>query len=138
MTDWQAPWAILMTQCDGISTIHETVYEDRFGYVNELRKMGADIHFFAPQIKYPERVYNFNWSDKKTGFHQAIRIKGPTKLHNAVLEVADLRAGATMVLAALTAPGESVVLGIDHIDRGYENLDGGLRKLGAKIERKRE
>jgi UDP-N-acetylglucosamine 1-carboxyvinyltransferase len=43
-----------------------------------------------------------------------------------------------MVLAALTAPGESVVLGIDHIDRGYENLDGGLRKLGAKIERKRE
>lgn len=138
MTDWQAPWAVLANQCNGTSTIHETIYENRFSYVEELRKMGADIHFFSPKISDPSHVYNFNWSDKRKDYHQAIEIRGVTKLHNAVLEVSDLRAGATLVLAALTAEGESIIYGIDHIDRGYENLEGRLYQLGAKIVRKKE
>lgn len=138
MTDWQAPWAVLACGCKGVSSIHETVYENRFSYVEQIRKMGADIHFFSPEVPNPSGVYNFNWSDKRKDYHQAIEIHGVAGLHNAVLEVSDLRAGATLVLAALKATGESVIYGIDHIDRGYENLEGRLRSLGAKIVRKKE
>jgi len=135
MTDWQAPWALLMTQAEGVSTIHETIYEDRFGYVSELRKMGAKIEFFQPEVDDPTSFYNFNWRDRKKGYCQAIKIHGPTSLHNGILEVSDLRAGITLVLAALIADGESVVRGIEHIDRGYENIEERLHKLGAKIKR---
>ena len=135
MTDWQAPWALLMTQATGISTIHETVYEDRFGYVPELLKMGANISFFDPKIKNPGEYYNFNWSDRREGKQHAIRIQGPATLHNAVLEVTDLRAGATLVLGALLAHGQSIVHGIEHIDRGYEKIEERLRNIGADIKR---
>lgn len=135
MTDWQAPWALLMTQAKGFSTIHETVFEDRFGYVRELKKMGAQITYFNPQIKNPDAYYNFNLEDKKRTRHQAIRIKGPTRLHNAILEVSDLRAGATLVLGGLIARGETIVAGIEHIERGYEQLEDRLKKLGGLIER---
>src|SRR3989338_10534686 len=135
MTDWQAPWALLMTQATGISTIHETVYEDRFGYVPELLKMGANISFFDPKIKNPGEYYNFNWSDRREGKQHAIRIQGPATLHNAVLEVTDLRAGATLVLGALLAHGQSIVHGIEHIDRGYEKIEERLRNIGANIKR---
>ncbi len=135
MTDWQAPWALLMTQAQGVSTIHETVYEDRFGYVPELLKMGASISFFDPKIKNPSDYYNFNWSDWRDGKLHAIRIYGPTTLHNAILEVTDLRAGATLVLGALLAHGQSVVHGVEHIDRGYEKIEERLRKIGADIKR---
>src|SRR3990167_6057938 len=81
MTDWQAPWTLLMTEANGISTVHETVFEDRFSFVNELVKMGADIEGFTPEVKNPEKVYNFNWSDRRDGNYQAIRIKGGNTLH---------------------------------------------------------
>ena len=74
-----------MTQAHGISTIHETIFESRFSYVSELKKMGADIEFFDPPVENPEEFYNFNWKDRVNGYHQGIRIHGPTKLHNAVL-----------------------------------------------------
>jgi UDP-N-acetylglucosamine 1-carboxyvinyltransferase len=135
MTDWQAPWAVYMTQAQGVSTIHETVFESRFSYVNELIKMGAKIDFYDPQVPAPEEFYNFNWSDRVEGDHQGIRIVGPTKLHNAVMEMNDLRAGATLLLAALTAEGESYIHGIDQVDRGYEHIEDRLRHLGAKISR---
>jgi UDP-N-acetylglucosamine 1-carboxyvinyltransferase len=135
MTDWQAPWAVLMTQARGQSTIHETVFESRFSYVSELKKMGAQIEFFDPKVVSPEAFYNFNWTDRVKGNHQGIKIKGPTPLHNAVLEINDLRAGATLVLAALSAPGESVVHGIEQVDRGYEKIEERLAVLGAHIER---
>ncbi|KKS98572.1 MAG: UDP-N-acetylglucosamine1-carboxyvinyltransferase, UDP-N-acetylglucosamine 1-carboxyvinyltransferase [Candidatus Gottesmanbacteria bacterium GW2011_GWA2_43_14] len=135
MTDWQAPWAILMTQADGISTIHETVFEDRFSYVSELLKMGADIEGFSPKVRNPKKFYNFNWSDRKVNTYQAIRIRGGSYLHEAFLEMTDLRAGATLILAALLATGESIIYGIDHVDRGYENIDLRLKKIGADIER---
>ncbi len=138
MTDWQAPWAVYMTQASGISTIHETVFESRFSYVSELRKMGALIDFYDPEVKNPERFYNFNWEDRKEGYHQGIRITGPTKLHNAVLSVDDIRAGASLVLAALVASGESYLHDVELIDRGYEDLEGRLGGIGATIRRKKE
>jgi UDP-N-acetylglucosamine 1-carboxyvinyltransferase len=138
MTDWQAPWAVFMTQAKGISTIHETVFESRFSYVAELKKMGASISFFSPKVTDPETYYNFNWKDRVNGHHQAIKITGPTELHNAILEMTDLRAGATLVLAALVAGGESYIHGIDQVDRGYEQIDTRLKKLGANIKRSKE
>lgn len=138
MTDWQAPWAVLMTQARGKSTIHETVFESRFSYVSELKKMGAEIEFFDPTVADPETFYNFNWSDHPAGYHQGIKIKGPTILHNAILEIDDLRAGATLVLAALVAKGESYIHGVEHLDRGYENFEERLKDLGANIKRIKE
>ena len=138
MTDWQAPWAVLMTQASGVSTIHETVFESRFSYVKELIKMGASIEHFNPEVLDPETFYNFNLSDRSGDTHQAVRITGPTKLHNAILEIDDLRAGATLVLAALAARGESIISGIEQIDRGYEKIEQRLTSLGAHIKRIKE
>lgn len=138
MTDWQAPWALLMTQARGASTIHETVFESRFSYVSELKKIGAHIDFFDPAVQDPETFYNFNWEDRVEGYHQGIRITGPTKLHNAILEMDDLRAGATLLLASLVASGESVIYGVEQIDRGYEKIEERLKKVGAKILRIKE
>lgn len=135
MTDWQAPWSLLMTQATGISTVHETVYEDRFDYVKELIKMGAKIDYFNPAVDNPDNEYNFNWADRQIGSFHALRIQGPVKLHNAILEVNDLRAGATLLLGANLAPGESVITGVDHIDRGYEAIEERLTKIGMKIKR---
>lgn len=135
MTDWQAPWTILMTQAEGQSTIHETVFENRFAYVEELKKLGAQIEYFRPKIAHPEEIYQFNWSENQTDFPQAIRIFGKTKLHNAVLKVNDLRAGASLLIAAAIADGESVVMSASVIDRGYEAIDKKLRALGAQIRK---
>lgn len=134
MTDWQAPWSLLMTQAQGKSIIHEKVFEQRFGFVREIRKMGAKIEFFHPQVENPEEFYNFNWSDKDPDEHQAILVHGPTKLHNAVVDMTDIRAGATLMIAGLCADGESVLQHTEHIDRGYENIDGRFRALGADIK----
>lgn len=135
MTDWQAPWVILATQSEGDSVIHETVYENRFQYVHELQKMGAKIELFNPEIAEPENFYNFNWADNRPEYFHAALVSGPILLHNGVLEISDLRAGATLVLAALAASGESYLSGIEHIDRGYEDFEKRLKALGAKIKR---
>ncbi len=138
MTDWQGPWAILMTQAKGEAVIHETVYENRFGYVGELKKMGANVSLFNPIVRNPEKIYNFNLSDNNPSYFHAVKVKGPTFLHNAVVEVSDLRAGATLVLAALSAKGESIIFGVEHLDRGYERFEERLSDLGADIKRVRE
>lgn len=135
MTDWQAPWAVLMTQVKDTSVIHETVFENRLLYAKELKKLGAKIEFFNPDVRDPEKFYNFNWEDNDPSYYHAIRIFGSTPLHNAFLEVSDLRAGATLVLAALVASGKSFIYGMHHIDRGYEKIEERLKKLGAKIKR---
>ncbi|OGH08918.1 MAG: UDP-N-acetylglucosamine 1-carboxyvinyltransferase [Candidatus Levybacteria bacterium RBG_16_35_6] len=137
MTDWQGPWATLMTKAKGVSIIHETIYENRFSYVKELRKMGAKIKFFDPDVKNPEKTYNFNVLDSKTKNH-AIRITGPVNLHNAVLNVSDLRAGATLVIASLAAKGTSIIFGLEHLDRGYSEFYQRLKSLGADISRIKE
>ena len=115
--------------------MHERVYENRFTYVDELKKMGAEIELFNPVMKNPEKYYNFNIKDDiKSNFHAA-KIVGPIDLHNGILDIADLRAGATLVLGALAADGESVLFGLEYLDRGYEQFEQRLRKLGAKIKR---
>jgi UDP-N-acetylglucosamine 1-carboxyvinyltransferase len=135
MTDWQAPWAVLMTQAEGKAVIHETVFEDKFGYVADLKKMGAKIHFFNPDIADKESVYNFNLDDDRPEFFHAIQIEGPTTLHNAIASMVDLRAGAAIVIAALAAKGSSTIFGIEKLDRGYEQFEGRLQSLGADIKR---
>jgi len=94
--------------------------------------MGAKIEFFNPEVANPESVYNFNY-DWQTPYKQAIKIVGPTHLHNAILNISDLRAGATLVIAALIASGETVIFGIEHLDRGYEDFANRLQALGAQV-----
>jgi UDP-N-acetylglucosamine 1-carboxyvinyltransferase len=113
-TDYQAPLSVLMTQAVGASTIHETIFEDRLDHTRELVKMGADIDLLD---------------------ERRARITGPTPLHGAEVGIADLRAGATLILAALTATGTSVISGIEHVDRGYEQIEAKLVALGARINR---
>ena len=132
MTDWQGVWAILMTQADGVSEIHETVYENRFGYKAELEKMGAKLSFISDNTSDPEAFYNFNY-DKNEKYNQKLQITGKTPLHNAVLEMSDLRAGATLVIGALIAKGDTVIYGVEQVERGYEDFDKRLRNLGADI-----
>lgn len=138
MTDWQAPWAVLMTQANGESIIHERVYESRFSYVKELEKMGADIVLFNPEVENPDEFYNFNIEDDKKENRHAAKIKGPVNLHNGVVSITDLRAGATLVLAALAAQGESVIKEVHHLDRGYEKFEDRLNALGASVVRENE
>lgn len=136
MTDWQPLLAAVLTQAEGVSIIHETVFENRFGYVPSLRRMGARIELFNPPVTDPDAVYNFNpWDARPDDFHAA-RIIGPTRLRGADLQATDVRGGAALVLAALTAEGESTLAGIEHIERGYEHLDATLRSLGADIRPK--
>lgn len=136
-TDWQGPWAILMTQAKGESIIHESIYENRFGYVSELKKMGAKIDYFEPFIENPEGFYNFNYRPDKS-YKQAIKIKGPINLHDAVIKVTDLRAGATVVIASIIATGESTIYGIEHIERGYEKFVERLINVGVEIKEMEE
>ncbi len=138
MTDWQAPWAVLMTQAKGTTIIHETVFENRFSYVNELKKMGAHIAPINIPVKNPDLVYNFNLADDKPHLSRAIHVEGPTSLHNAVMTISDLRAGATLVLAALCAKGTTTIFGLEQVDRGYEQFEQRLRSLGADIQRIKE
>ena len=113
-TDLQPPFAVLLTQANGESHIHEALFEGRFRYFPELVKMGANIKMQNP--------------------HEAL-IAGPTHLTGCEVKSWDLRAGAAMILAALVAKGKTVVRDIQYIDRGYEKFDEKLRKLGADIQR---
>jgi len=135
MTDWQSLWTALMTQSFGESTVHETIFENRFGFVPNLQKMGAKVELFSPAVSDPVRVYNFDWNSESAKYPHAAKIVGPTKLKGTDLEVTDIRAGATLVFAALAAEGESKLFGIEHIERGYENLEGRLSNLGARIRK---
>ncbi len=127
MTDWQSPFLLLLTQAEGMSVVHETVFEDRFGYVKALQDMGAEIALYDSCLGHRCR---FSASSYK---HSAV-IKGPSKLKAAEVHVPDLRAGFTYLIAAIMAQGQSRVHGIDHITRGYENLETSLKNLGARIQ----
>jgi len=136
MTDWQPLMATVLTQCEGTSILHETIMANRFQYVDELTKMGAKIEKFNPEISHPEQVYNFDLINDDPENKHAIKITGITELKAGEFEVKDLRHGATLILAAMTAQGTSVIKGIEHVDRGYESLDERLKSMGAKIVRK--
>lgn len=136
MTDWQPLWAVAATQSQGVSTIIEAVHTSRFQYVDDLKRMGAEIEFFDPQPKDPKNFYNFDLEDDRDEYNHGMKVSGPTQLKPIKAKVPDLRAGATLVLAALTAPGKSILKDVDHIDRGYESFDHRLCRLGAHIIRK--
>ncbi len=112
-TDLQAQFMVLMTQAEGLSTISETVFENRFQHVPELARMGADI-----------RIEKGTYA----------RIHGPCALKGASVMATDLRASASLVLAGLVAEGETRVHRIYHLDRGYERMEEKLRRLGARVE----
>jgi len=137
MTDWQQPFTILLTQAQGESLVHETVYEDRWGYLSELRKFGARVTLYTPsevgKLFDPEE-YNFDWR-KKVEPEVYAKVFGPTLLTEAKVKVGDLRAGAALVLAALAAEGKSEVSGVEHIERGYECFEEKLTSLGALIKK---
>jgi UDP-N-acetylglucosamine 1-carboxyvinyltransferase len=112
-TDLQAQFMALMTQAEGISFITETIFENRFMHVLELARMGANIRIEG---------------------RQAV-VAGATPLSGAEVIASDLRASASLVLAALVAKGETLIDRVYHIDRGYEKIESKLSRVGAKIRR---
>jgi UDP-N-acetylglucosamine 1-carboxyvinyltransferase len=112
-TDLQPPTSVLLTQARGRSTVHETIFEDRLEWLGDLGAMGAQVEI----------------SD---AHHAAIT--GPARLHGSELVMGDLRAGASLILAALAADGRSMIGGVHHVRRGYEDIEGKLLDLGAIIE----
>jgi UDP-N-acetylglucosamine 1-carboxyvinyltransferase len=113
-TDVQPPTCVLLTQASGTSRVHESVFEDRIEWLAELRKLGASIDI--------EDAHN-------------AAIHGPAPLHGAEATIGDLRAGASLILAALAADGTSLIHGAHHVERGYENIDRKFQQLGASIVR---
>ncbi len=112
-TDLQPPTGVLLTQARGRSTVHETIYEDRLEWLTDLGQMGAKAEI--------------------QDAHHAV-ITGPSRLHGSEVEVSDLRAGASLILGALAAEGQSTIRGVHHVRRGYEGIEGKLLDLGARIE----
>ena len=113
-TDLHPPMAAALTQATGVSLVHERVYDNRTLYVNELRKLGARI----------------------TTAGDTVLIEGPTALGGSTVRALDIRAGAAVVVAALAAEGETTILDVHHLDRGYADLRERLAALGAVIERR--
>ncbi|PIV10208.1 MAG: UDP-N-acetylglucosamine 1-carboxyvinyltransferase [Candidatus Portnoybacteria bacterium CG03_land_8_20_14_0_80_41_10] len=113
-TDLQAPFTVLMTQAQGLSLIHETIFEGRLFYTDLLNQMGANIIMADP--------------------HRVI-VQGPTELTGRCLISPDIRAGIDLIIAALIARGQSVIENIYQIDRGYEKIEERMQKLGADIQR---
>lgn len=136
-TDWQPVWSVLLTQAEGTSEIHETVYTSRFQYVGALEQMGAQIELYNPEVKAPDKFYNFNLADDKPEYMHALRITGPTQLHACEFTVPDLRAGATILIAGLIAnSGTSVIYDTEqHVERGYEAITERLNSMGANIRK---
>jgi len=112
-TDMQQPMSALLTVCEGMSVVEETIYESRIGHVQELNRMGASI-----------------LQEGRTSI-----INGVSRLKGATVSSSDLRAGAALVLAGLAADGESFVQNIHFIDRGYDDLEGTIQALGGDIKR---
>lgn len=128
MTDWQQPFTVAMTQAEGASVVHETVYESRFGYTQTLNEMGAKISLSHKCLGSKTCRY-----DGKNHLHSAILI-GPTKLKSMDITIPDLRAGFAYLIAALVAEGVSTIDGVYHLERGHARLVERLNRLGAKIE----
>ncbi|MCU1455568.1 MAG: murA [Acidimicrobiales bacterium] len=128
MTDWQTPLVVLFTQAEGMSVLHETVYEDRLVYVPALQQMGAEIELFQTCLGGPAcRFHDAN------SLHSAV-VKGVSKLRGANVEVPDVRAGFSSVIAAAIADGPSVLRGIHHLERGYHRPAEQFAELGLQLD----
>ncbi len=128
MTDWQQPFVVMLTQANGISTVHETVYEDRFGYVDTLLKMGADIALT------PACLGNTPCRYLRRDHLHSCTIRGPAPLRGHDMTIPDLRAGFAYIIAALVAEGASTIDGTSYLERGYADVPGKLASIGAQIE----
>jgi UDP-N-acetylglucosamine 1-carboxyvinyltransferase len=134
MTDWQPLWTTMMTSASGVSHVIELVHNNRLAFTKELNIMGANIELYDPQLDNPGELYQFAWPERVHNFHAA-KITGPSILRGVNMTVPDLRGGATLVMAAIMASGESIIDNVELIDRGYERFDERLRNLSANIER---
>ncbi|MBO0729232.1 MAG: UDP-N-acetylglucosamine 1-carboxyvinyltransferase [Acidimicrobiaceae bacterium] len=128
MTDWQTPLMVLFTQAEGMSVLHETVYEDRFVYVPALQAMGGEIELFDTCLGGP--ACRFHDSSLQ---HSAI-VRGISKLRGAEVEIPDVRAGFSSVIAAAAAQGPSTLRGVHHLERGYHQPADQLRSLGLELQ----
>lgn len=127
MTDWQSPFVTALTQADGVTVVHETVYEDRLGYTSALSALGANIQVFTECLgPTPCRFGRANHR------HSAV-IVGPAKLSGTELAVPDLRGGFSYVIAAAAASGQSIIHGIELLDRGYEDFREKLMAVGVRV-----
>lgn len=127
MTDWQQPLVVALTQAQGVSIVHETVYENRFGFTKALERMGASIQLHRECLgSNPCRFGQKNYE------HSAV-ISGPATLTGTDIDIPDLRGGFSHLIAALAAQGTSRVTGIDVISRGYEHFIDKVSGLGADI-----
>ncbi|MBF5051020.1 UDP-N-acetylglucosamine 1-carboxyvinyltransferase [Candidatus Clavichlamydia salmonicola] len=129
MTDWQQPFTVLLTQAHGASIIHETVHENRLGYLQTFKEMGGDLELFHECLGGGSCRY------KMRDFAHSVVIKGPTPLQGQAMIVPDLRAGFAYVMAGLIAKGPSRLEKVHILDRGYAHLVDKLQALGADIER---
>jgi UDP-N-acetylglucosamine 1-carboxyvinyltransferase len=127
MTDWQQPAVVLLTQAAGVSVVHETVYENRFGYTELLREMGARIELSNQCLG--RRTCRFVDRD----FPHSAVVSGPTPLLACDLAVPDLRAGFAYVLAGLLAHGTTRLHDVRYLERGYEDIPGKLAALGVPV-----
>jgi UDP-N-acetylglucosamine 1-carboxyvinyltransferase len=128
MADWQQPSVVVLCLAQGTSYLHETVYEDRLRYTEDLIRMGANIEISTDCYGTPCRF-------AEQGHRHSATITGPTQFLPTTLLIPDIRAGMAHVVAALVARGLSRLNGIEHLDRGYERLEEKLRSLGASINR---
>ncbi len=127
MTDWQTPLMVLFTQSEGMSVLHETVYEDRFVYVPALQAMGGEIELFSTCLGGPAcRFHDSSY------LHSAV-VRGVSKLHGAEVDIPDVRAGFSSVIAAAAADGPSLLRGVHHLERGYHRPAEQLRSLGLQL-----
>lgn len=129
VTDWQQPFVVLLTQAQGSSVVHETVYENRFGYTETLNEMGADITAFRQCLG--GKCCRF----ASQSFNHSIIVKGSTPLVAKDIAIPDLRAGFAYVMAAAIATGTSTLSGLTFLDRGYEDVVGKFQALGLDITR---
>jgi UDP-N-acetylglucosamine 1-carboxyvinyltransferase len=128
MTDWQQPLVVALTQAEGTSIVHETVYENRFGFTESLNKMGGNIEI------HQDGIASITRRVPRRKLEQAAVIVGPTPLHGADIRVPDLRGGFSHLIAALAATGTSTISNVGIIARGYEHFIDKLRDLGADFE----
>ena len=128
MTDWHPPLAMLMTQIDGMSVIHETVFEDRFRYVQSVTRMGAEIELFDQCLAGPTCRFH-----EAASTHSCV-IRGGGKLVGSHVDIADIRAGFACILAAAVASGTSYLSGVYQLERGYDHVFEKLRTLGLNAE----